>query len=77
MSDIYEFKMSLFDMFDKGKPEEVFLFLRNFYITLVAPGTLEMGAKVQYLCILVHGESLHQLDLLFFDTEIIDPLTRE
>ena len=43
-SDLYEFKISLFD---NGEPEEFFLFVRNFNMSLVASGTLEVGAKVQ------------------------------
>ena len=48
-SDLYEFKMSLLD---NGKPE-FFLFVRNSNMTLAASGTLEAGAKHQYLCTLV------------------------
>ena len=36
-SDLYEFRMSLFD---HGEPEEFFLFVQNFQITLAATGTL-------------------------------------
>ena len=38
-------------------------------MTLAASGTPEAGAKYQYLCTLVHGEALHQLDLLSADVE--------
>ena len=50
-SDLYAFKMSLLD---HGEPEEFMLFIRNFNMTLVATGTLEMDVKIQYLCTLVH-----------------------
>ena len=57
----YEFKMALFD---RGKPEEFLLFLRNFNMTLEASGTLAYTAKIQYLSTLVRGESLRQFDRL-------------
>ena len=60
-SDLYEFKIPLFD---NDIPEEFLLFVRNFNMTLVESGTLEAGAKYQYLCNLVHGEALRQFDLL-------------
>ena len=44
-------------------------------MTLVASGTLEAGAKFQYLCTLVCGEALLQFDLLsdcVEGTEILD-----
>ena len=36
-------------------------------MTVVATGTLEAEAKVQYLCTLVHGEALRHFDLLCAD----------
>ena len=57
MSDLYEFKI---DLFDKGDLEELLLLVRNFNMTLAASGTLETGAKVQYICTLVRGEALRQ-----------------
>ena len=74
MSDLYEFKMSLFDNVD---PEEFLLFVRNFNMTLTASGMMEMGAKVQYLCTLVDGESLLQFDSLSYGVECTEPLTVE
>ena len=68
-SDLYEFRMSLFD---HGKPEEFLLFVRNFQTTLAATGTLETEAKVQYLCVIFLGEALHQFDLLSADVENTD-----
>ena len=71
-SDLYEFKMSLFDNVEL---EEFLLFVRNFNMTLAASGMMEAGAKVQYLCKLVFGEALHHFDLLFVDVESAEPLT--
>ena len=65
-SDLYEFKMSLFD---NGDPEEFLLFVRNFNITLSASGALEVGTKGQYLCTLVHGEALLHFDSFSADVE--------
>ena len=44
MSDLYEFKMSLFE---NGEPEEFLLFVRNFNTKLGASGKLEADAKFQ------------------------------
>ena len=65
-SDLYEFKMSLFD---NGEPEEFLLFMRNFNTALAASGILEAGAKIQYLPTLVRREALHHFDLLSDDVE--------
>ena len=70
-SDLYEFKMCLFN---NGKPEEFLLFVRNFNMTLVASGTLEAGAKYQYLSTLIRGEALRQFDSLSADVEIAETL---
>ena len=43
-SDLYEFKMYLFD---NGDAEEFLLLLRNFNMTIASSGALEMDAKVQ------------------------------
>ena len=66
-SELYEFMMFLFD---NGDLEEFLLFVCNFNMTLVASGTLDTDAKIQYLCTLVRGEALHQFDLLSADMEI-------
>ena len=52
MSDLYEFRVPFFD---NGDPEEFLFFVRDSNMTLAASGTLEMGAKIQYLCTLVCG----------------------
>ena len=52
--ELYQLNMSLFG---NGELGEFLLFVRNFYMTLVAPGALEAGMKVQYLSTLVHGEA--------------------
>ena len=37
-------------------------------MTLAATGMLDIYARIQYLCMLVHGKTLRQFD--FFSTEI-------
>ena len=51
-SEIYEFMMYLLDHDD---PEEFLLFIWNLNMTIVITVTLDMDAKVQYLCTPVHG----------------------
>ena len=51
-------------LFDNGKQEEFFLFMRNFSMNIVASGTMEKGTKIKYPRTLVHGEALRQLDSL-------------
>ena len=70
-SDLYEFKMSLFE---NGEPEESFLFVRNFNKTLKTSRLLEADADFQYLCNIVHREALRQFDLLSSDVEITETL---
>ena len=70
-SDLYELKISLFD---NGEPEEFLLFVRNFNMTLAASGTLEAGAKYQYLCTVLCGEVLNRFDLLSTDVESAETL---
>ena len=65
--DLYEFKMALSD---NGDVEEFLLFIRNFQMTPEASGTLASGAKIQYLCTLVHDKSLCQLGTLSAEVEI-------
>ena len=50
------------------------MFVRNFNMTLAVSGTLEVGAKIQYLCTLVRGEALHQFDSLSADVESMQTL---
>ena len=69
-SDIYEFKMALLD---NGESEEFLLFIRNFDRTLKAPETLADGAKINYLCMLVCGKALRQLDMLSVEVGSITP----
>ena len=64
-SDLYEFRMSLFDYVE---PEEFLLFMQNFPMNLAATGMLEMEAKVQYICVLVRGEALRHFDLVSSDS---------
>ena len=46
LSDLYEFNMALFENIE---PEEFFLFVLIFNMTLAASGTLPMGKKSIYL----------------------------
>ena len=71
MSYLYEFKISLFE---HGDPETFLLFIRDFNINLTAIETLEVGAKIWYLCTLVRGEALLQFDLLSADVENTETL---
>ena len=73
-SELYEFKLSLFN---NGDLKVFLLFVHNFKMTIEASGTLETATKVQYLCTLVCGESLHQFNTLSSYMEIINPLTVE
>ena len=66
-SDLYEFKMTLFD---NGEPEKFFLFLQNFQMTLEASGKFTAGANIQYLCTIVHSEVIYQLDTLSVEVGI-------
>ena len=72
IQDLYDFNMALFD---NGDPEEFFLFVCNLKMTLAASGMLTMGAKIQYLCTLVHGKALHQFEQLSADAESTNHLT--
>ena len=60
-SDLYEFKMELFD---NGDTEEFLMFIHNSQITLGVSGTLGASAKIQYLHTLLLGETLCQLGML-------------
>ena len=62
-------------LFDHGKPRDFLLFVRNFSMTIKASVTLTAGAKIQYLCILICGEALHQFGVLCAEVEISIPET--
>ena len=68
-SDIYEFRMSLFD---HGEPEDFLFFVQNFNMTLASTGTLQKNVKVQYLHTLVRGEAFCRFDLFSNDVENVD-----
>ena len=57
------------DLFDNGEPEEFLLFIQNYQITIDELVTLGTGANIQYLCILLHGEAIHQLETLSVEVE--------
>ena len=63
-SDLYEFKMDLFDNVDL---EYLLLFVRNFQITLEVLGVIAASAKIKYLCTLLSGGELHQLYMLYVE----------
>ena len=69
-SDLNHLKIALFNC---GEPEEFLLFVRNFQMTLEASGTLAAGANIQYLCTLVRGKALCQLDI--FSVEVVSMTT--
>ena len=73
-ADIYECKKALFE---NKNPEEFFLFVRNFNMTIDASGSMDMAENIQYLCTLVRGEALCQFDTLSADAESTNPLTVE
>ena len=60
-------------LFDNGDPEEFFLFIRNFKMTPETSVTLAAGANIQYLCTLVRGEVLNQLEML--SVEVVNMTT--
>ena len=66
----YEFKTALFENGDLG---EFLLLVRNSNTTLTASGILDMDAKVQYLRMLVRGETLRRFDSLSANTEGTNP----
>ena len=46
-------------------------------MTLAASGKLDMGAKIQYICMLVHGEGLRKFDSLSAELESTETLNLE
>ena len=66
MLKLYELKMYFFYLDD---PEEFMLFVWNFNINLVATWTLDIDAKIQYICMIFRGEALRQFNLLSGDVE--------
>ena len=70
-SDIYEFRMSLFDHVEA---EEFLLFVQNFQMTLADMETFETEAKIQYTRTHVRGEALRQFDLVSADSKNTETL---
>ena len=64
--DPYDFKMAFFGI---SEPEEFLLFIQNYNMTLAVSGTLKAGANIKYLCVLVHGETLHHFEALSAELE--------
>ena len=51
-------------LFDNGEPEELLLFIWKYQITLEASGMIAADTNIWYICRVVRGEALHQLDIL-------------
>ena len=64
-SELYEFKMSLFD---NGDPEELLLFISNVHMILKASVTIAAVKNIQYLLTLVCGYALRHFGK--FSTEV-------
>ena len=58
---MYDLKMALFDNRD---PEWLFFSLRNFNMAIDVSGTIVANAELQYLCALLCGEALRNIDTL-------------
>ena len=61
-------------LFENGEIKEFLFFVLYFNMTLVATSTLDMDAKIRYLCMLVHGEALRQFWLVYIDVENTETL---
>ena len=64
-------------LFDNEELEEFLLFVRNFNMTITESVMLEEGAKVQYLCTIIHREALRQFNSLYADMKGENPITVE
>ena len=51
-------------LFGNGNPKELLLFLRNFQMTLDASEKIASSAKIQYICTILCGDTLRQLETL-------------
>ena len=70
-SDIYELKISLFE---NRKPEEFFLFVSNFNMTLEASSTMDVGTDFWCPRNLFRREALRQFDLFSADVKSTETL---
>ena len=61
-SDLYGFKMALFD---NGDPEGFLLFVMNFQMILKASRILASGMKIKYLRMLLHVKALFHINVLY------------
>ena len=59
---------------ENGKPEKFLLLVSNFNMTLTVSGTMEAGARIQYICTLVRGEALSHFVSLSADVESMQTL---
>ena len=64
-------------LFDNEELEEILLLVCNFNMTITASVMLEEGAKVQYLCTIIHREALRQFNSLYADMKGENPITVE
>ena len=54
-------------LFDNGNLDEFLLFVHNFQTNLEALVTPAAVTKIQYLCTIVRGKALHQLNILYVE----------
>ena len=59
---------------ENGKPEKFLLLVSNFNMTLTVSGTLEAGARIQYLFTQVRGEALRHFESFSADVESMQTL---
>ena len=69
-SVLYELKTYLFY---NSNLDEFLLFIRNFKITIKASRTIAAGAKIYFLCMLVRGEELRQIDTFYLEVGSTTP----
>ena len=61
------------DLFDNVNPEEFLFFISNSSMTLEASGKHLDGVKIKYLCMLICGETLNQIEILSTEGGIAKP----
>ena len=69
-SDLYDFKMALFE---NDEPEIICCLYGTFQMTLKESRTLATGANIQYICVILRGKALFQLERLSIDVVSITP----
>ena len=71
-SDLYEFRMYLFD---HSEPEDFILFVKFFQMIIAATKTIETEANIQCFCTLVCGEALRHFNLVSADAKNTETLS--